>query len=425
MPDWKEVPSRPSTGPLEQVHRDVSPLASHSRESVSKQMPRILLYFFLGIISEIFCIYVRVPLKRESKGWYDYETFQRGLHDFRRNQHKYRALKYTGVKERLSNYLNVQYYGEIGIGTPPQRFTVAFDTGSADLWVPSSRCKFSNVACWVHRTYNSDKSSTYRAENRPFHITYVTGSMSGFTSIDTLTVAELKVPGQTFAEAVEEPGTTFVTSKFDGVFGLAFPILSASGLPPLFNMLKQNLIANSMVSFHLRKDGGEDNGGEIVFGGWNDDLFDNSSINFIPISQPLFWQFYMDHVSVGGIKLCEKCEGMADTGSSLIVGPLKVVDDLHAIIGVKTGSEIDCRMVSRLPDITFRIQGLDYTLQGSDYILEVPHVFGGRKCVIGIAGLEMSGEPWILGDVFLAKFYTIFNVGDMSIAFANLKSDRK
>jgi len=90
---------------------------------------------------------------------------------------------------KITNFENAQYYGQVEIGTPAQTFNVVYDTGSSNLWVPSSHC--TSISCLVHTRYNAGKSSTYKANGTAFDITYGSGSVGGTVSSDIVSVAGL------------------------------------------------------------------------------------------------------------------------------------------------------------------------------------------------------------------------------------------
>lgn len=72
------------------------------------------------------------------------------------------------------------YFGPMQIGTPPQNFTIIFDTGSSDFWVPSASCRAQ--ACRGKKVYRSSASSSYKSLDRKFSIQYGTGAVSGVLS---------------------------------------------------------------------------------------------------------------------------------------------------------------------------------------------------------------------------------------------------
>jgi len=320
----------------------------------------------------------------------------------------------------LANFLNAQYFAEITLGEPPQTFKVVLDTGSSNLWIPSTQC--GSIACFLHSKYDSSASSTYKQNGTEFSIRYGSGAMEGFVSNDLLLIGDLEIKKQDFAEAVKEPGLAFAFGKFDGILGLAYDSISVNHItPPFYNMINQGLIESPVFSFRIGSS--EDDGGEAIFGGIDHSAY-TGEIHYVPVRRKAYWEVELEKVCFGDEELeLEQTGAAIDTGTSLIVVPTDIAEMLNAQIGAKKSwlgqYQVDCDKVPTLPDLTFQFGGKPYSLKGTDYIVEL-----SGSCISAFTGMDIDvpgGSLWIIGDVFLRKYYTVYDLGRDAVGFALAK----
>jgi len=342
-------------------------------------------------------------------------------------QAKYGAAAGNGTVI-LTDYQDAQYYGPISIGTPSQTFQVVFDTGSSNLWVPSSKCPVTVLACDLHKKYHAEQSSTYVANGTAFAIQYGSGSMKGFLSTDTLTFAGLPIVRQSFAEATALPGITFDVSKFDGILGMAFDTISVDAVvPPWYNLLSQRLVSSSLFAFWLSKDPRGESGGELTLGGVNTARY-TGSIYYQPLANKTYWEIALADIKVGGASqgFCNgDCHAIADTGTSLIAGPKAAVSALNRKLGainIIEGEAVfpSCALTKTLPPVAFTIGTQSFSLTPDQYVV-VSTSNGTSVCISGFLGIDLPadiGPLWILGDVFISTYYTIFDFGNSRLGFA-------
>mmetsp|Transcript_3167 Transcript_3167/g.8184 ORF Transcript_3167/g.8184 Transcript_3167/m.8184 type:complete len:366 (+) Transcript_3167:30-1127(+) len=312
----------------------------------------------------------------------------------------------------IKDYQNAQFYGEIAMGTPGQSLYVIFDTGSSNLWVPNTKKKLSS-----HQIYSHDESTTYVANGTDFAIEYGSGPVSGYYSRDNVQVGDITIANYLFAEVDDTTGlgAAYWLGKFDGILGLAWGAISVDGVPtPLEAMTSAGLLDDNCFAFWL----GDNQPGELVLGGVDPDKY-VGDFDYVPLSSLTYWEVNLDDLLVGNASATTATKAIIDSGTSLLAGPTEDVKAIAAMLGATavgvTGEYfIDCD--ADAPDLDFKLGGKTYSLSLADYVID-----DEGQCLLGMSGIDVpepAGPLWILGDVFMRKFYVKFDIDGKQVGIA-------
>lgn len=322
----------------------------------------------------------------------------------------------------LKNYHNTQYIGNIGLGNPPQNIPVIFDTGSGNLWVTSSLCD--SESCLKNpNTFKRNDSSTYVNLGYGLEVQFGTGLVQGEVNEDSMMIDTLSIKEQMFAEILSEDGDVF-GEQFSGILGLGFKALAAyDSKPPFDSIIENKLLKSNIITFYYGDQDGE--AGQVNFGYIDSDLY-VGELSYFPVIDQYYWTIELFDILYDGksLGLCpEGCKAAVDSGTTLLGGPSDDILTLLTALPVDN----DCHGFDSLSQITFIFKSVDkkeinFPLSKKDYLMkelnEESKELECRALFIPLDVPEPHGPVWIFGDVFMQRYFTVFDRDTNTVGFA-------
>lgn len=212
-----------------------------------------------------------------------------------------------------------------------------------------------------------------------------------------------------------------MNTPFNGLMGMGFQELSSTRtVTPFQNMIAQKLIDEPIFAFKLNSKNTGKGGGQLTLGGIDGNDFEGK-ITWLPLTRALYWEVSLDQARLGKFEMKDPARAIIDTGTSLIACPSYVAENLNMQIGAFPTTSglyfIDCNSISRLPTLYLKLGGHDFSLSPDEYVLKFDSV-----CVSVFSALDLPTDDhrpmWILGDAFIRKYYSVFDMGNRRVGLA-------
>ncbi|EYB87702.1 hypothetical protein Y032_0258g430 [Ancylostoma ceylanicum] len=236
--------------------------------------------------------------------------------------------KYT---QEINDYYDLEYLGNVTIGTPDQTFQMVLDTGSSNFWIPDYTCSADKPAvceepicdygkvcivfcperscCGKQRSlrkknpcrgkhyFLSNSSSTYVRMSGKWSIKYGTGSAEGFYGNDTVRFGDagtnqLIVSGCQIGQA-DQIADFFAGHPMDGVLGMSFSALSTTGAVPVFERAYKLGLVDPVFTVYMKSAGHHAEnvfGGVFTYGGLDTENCDEKVV-YENLTVATYWQF--------------------------------------------------------------------------------------------------------------------------------------
>jgi hypothetical protein len=270
--------------------------------------------------------------------------------------------------------------------------------------------------------------------------------------VDNFHIGPFTVKAQSFGLIKEERGSTFTELPLEGIVGLAFPSMSAGGVRAFFDtVIDQKLLKKNMFAFYFSPSGTgqqkfasilEGGGGgrtdaykpgmdAVLWGGVDKQLYEGE-ISWFPVTQAHYWAMDLHAFYVGEEKM--EFGGGGDSllgvGENRDAAPAKLIVDsgtayytaedalYHKIMDKVScgpnGVVEDSHGVETAPKLTYKLKDVDGNVRS---LVILPEEYIVSACQPGIVRIPVPpkyGPAMILGELFMRKYFTVFDRGDGS-----------
>ncbi|KAI0823654.1 acid protease [Trametes gibbosa] len=344
----------------------------------------------------------------------------------------------TALRRRAAHAINVplddfflgtdlQWFGNISVGTPPQDVSVVFDTGSETLEFATTDC----TSCTQLNKFDPSKSKTFVRGSHTATLSFATGVgvdpvvdddyvLTLQSGTDTVTVGGVAAKNVSLFTIVEQT-PKFNLDPFLGIQGMGsqaegfFAAIVKTGLPSLFSLfLTPHTVGNA----------------ELTIGGIDDTKFKGKLV-YADQTGEGDWEVESSQISVNGKTtsvLKKRRSIIFDSGTSNILFDTATTEAMYKLISplikpfaAEPGAYgLPCSKIYGLPatiDLTFTSQtGKPFNLTIPSSELNVgPFESDPSTCqtlINAFDGLELVG-----GSV-LKHYYSVWDVGGQRMGFA-------